>query len=74
MGGNQNITKAYDVFQALRANPTDRVLRESFSRYKDDLSTGLANLVTFYNPDTIAIGGGLSQVAVKCSNILRCLI
>ena len=27
----------------------------------DDLSTGLANLVTFYNPDVIALGGGLAQ-------------
>mmetsp|Transcript_25116 Transcript_25116/g.41845 ORF Transcript_25116/g.41845 Transcript_25116/m.41845 type:complete len:311 (+) Transcript_25116:37-969(+) len=34
---------------------------DALEDYKEDLSTGLANLVTFYNPDTIALGGGLSQ-------------
>lgn len=32
----------------------------AFAAFKNDLSTGLANLITFYNPDTIALGGGLS--------------
>ena len=35
----------------------------SWDIYCDDLSTGLANLVTFYNPDIIALGGGLGQAA-----------
>ena len=39
----------------------DAVAKQSFKDYKEDLSTGLANLVTFYNPDVIALGGGLSQ-------------
>ena len=33
----------------------------AFDAYIQDLSTGLANIVTFYNPDTIALGGGLAQ-------------
>jgi predicted NBD/HSP70 family sugar kinase len=35
--------------------------KAAFDVYLDDLSTGLANLITFYNPDTIALGGGLAQ-------------
>ena len=41
----------------------DAVAKQSFKDYKEDLSTGLANLVTFYNPDVIALGGGLSQAS-----------
>ena len=33
----------------------------AFAAYKADLATGLANLVTFYNPSLIVLGGGLSQ-------------
>ena len=39
----------------------DEIGVRTFDRYIDDLSTGLANLVTFYNPDVIALGGGLGQ-------------
>lgn len=41
----------------------------AFNNYLDDLSTGLANLITFYNPDTIAIGGGLSHAPEVFENI-----
>lgn len=40
---------------------SDRHAVNAFNAYVDDLSTGLANLVTFYNPNIIALGGGLSQ-------------
>jgi glucokinase len=43
--------------------------RRAFETYIDDLSTGLANLITFYNPDTIALGGGLSQAAEVFENL-----
>ena len=39
----------------------DKVASTAFDMYLDDLATGLANLVSFYNPDTIALGGGLAQ-------------
>ena len=41
----------------------DEVARTALNIYLDDLSTGLANLVTFYNPSVIALGGGLAQAA-----------
>jgi glucokinase len=43
--------------------------RTAFACYLDDLSTGLANLVTFYNPDAIAVGGGLSHAPEVFENI-----
>lgn len=43
--------------------------RVAFDNYLDDLSTGLANLITFYNPDTIAVGGGLSHAPEIFENI-----
>lgn len=33
----------------------------AFEAYRADLATGLANLVTFYNPSLIILGGGLSR-------------
>jgi len=50
---------AEEVIALVREN--DEIAKQAFRIYKEDLSQGLANLVTFYNPDTIAIGGGLSQ-------------
>ena len=47
------------VLQRMREG--DKVARTAFDLYLDDLATGLANLISFYNPDTIALGGGLSQ-------------
>lgn len=39
----------------------DVVAINAWMNYKNDLAEGLANLVTFYNPDIIALGGGLGQ-------------
>lgn len=45
--------------------------KQAFTSFLDDLSTGLANLVTFYNPDTIGLGGGLSQAPELFIHIQR---
>lgn len=47
----------------------DRNARTAFANFLEDLSIGLANLITFYNPDTIAIGGGLSHAPEIFENI-----
>ena len=36
--------------------------KEAFQSWFDDLSHGLANLVTFYNPSCVVLGGGMSKV------------
>eukprot|EP01038_Epipyxis_sp_PR26KG_P013091 gene13091-17545_t len=69
VGGNPNVKNAEEVilqFRAIDQNNENDSLNQNIAaialkKYKDDLSTGLANLITFYNPDTIAIGGGLSK-------------
>lgn len=50
---------ALEVFQRLREG--DEKAIQAFAIFKDNLATGLANLVTFYNPEIIAIGGGISK-------------
>ncbi|MEO9171386.1 MAG: ROK family protein [Candidatus Baltobacteraceae bacterium] len=35
----------------------------AWKRYTEDLSTGLANVIAFVNPETIALGGGVSTAA-----------
>lgn len=67
------ILKKMRTFYAMRTNGTDsdtnghaadeslELSSESWTTYCDDLTTGLANLVTFYNPNVIALGGGLGQ-------------
>jgi glucokinase len=57
LGGNA--TNAEDILKLYRA--ADSIAINAFDEFMEDLSTGLANLVTFYNPDVIAIGGGLSR-------------
>ena len=56
---NPMVTNAQEVLQLVRTG--DSIACQSFNIFMDDLSTGLANLVTFYNPDVIALGGGLAQ-------------
>eukprot|EP01035_Chromulina_nebulosa_P033306 gene33306-44586_t len=58
-GKGNAVVNAEQVVALVRQQDMDAVT--AFARFKDDLSTGLANLVTFYNPDVIALGGGLSQ-------------
>ena len=55
---NENIN-AEKIILLMREG--DEPAKQAFQHFMDDLSTGLANLVTFYNPDMIALGGGLSQ-------------
>ncbi len=62
--GAENAAQVMDKFRQGHAEA-----RSAFAGYLDDLSTGLANLVTFYNPDTIAIGGGLSHAPEVFENI-----
>ena len=40
----------------------DNIAAKAFDNYLDDLSSGLANLVTFYNPNVIVLGGGLANI------------
>jgi predicted NBD/HSP70 family sugar kinase len=47
----------------------DAQAKVALKNYLNDLSTGLANLVTFYNPDTIALGGGLAQAEEIFENL-----
>lgn len=42
--------------------PTSRDLaKKAFQNWLGDLSNGLANLITFYNPSCIVLGGGMSK-------------
>ena len=56
------VTNAEQVLQLVHAG--DAAALRALDVFLDDLSTGLANLVTFYNPDTIALGGGLAQASI----------
>jgi len=54
--------KGHDALSLLKKKRAgDAVAAQAWEVYADDLSTGLANLVTFYNPDVIALGGGFGQ-------------
>jgi glucokinase len=57
----KDIKSAYDFFLEYNKHPDNPILSNALSSYKKDLATGLANLVTFYNPDIICLGGGLAQ-------------
>jgi fructokinase len=39
----------------------DAMAKAAWTAYRADLAAGLANLVTFYNPSVIVLGGGLSS-------------
>ena len=39
----------------------DGIALSAWAAYKADLATGLANLVTFYNPSLVVLGGGLAK-------------
>lgn len=58
---------AEEVIQKMRDG--DMHAQAAFVNFMDDLSTGLANLVSFYNPSVIALGGGLSQCIEIFENI-----
>ena len=54
----KSVSNAAEVLAVLRSK--DVQAETAFRDFRRDLATGLANLVTFYNPDTISLGGGLS--------------
>jgi glucokinase len=58
---------AAEVLEIMRQG--DVRAQTAFNNYLDDLASGLANLVTFYNPSLIALGGGLSQCSELFENI-----
>ncbi len=43
----------------------------AWSNYADDLARGLANVITFVNPETIALGGGVSSAGDYMLDALR---
>ena len=58
-GPNSKGHDALGILKKKRAGDTVAAL--AWDTYADDLATGLANLVTFYNPNLIVLGGGLGQ-------------
>ena len=62
LGGSEtdvSLDDARTVVEAMRAG--EPTAKAAFTKYRADLATGLANLVTFYNPSLIVLGGGLSR-------------
>lgn len=57
--GAISLDDARSVVDRMRAG--DERARRAFEVYKSELAAGLANLVTFYNPSIIVLGGGLSR-------------
>ena len=58
-----SLDDAKSVVESARAlNKEDLEKDNFFERWRSDLAQGLANLITFYNPSCIAIGGGLSKI------------
>jgi len=64
-----SLINAEKVILAMRSGNSSA--KQAFTSFLDDLSTGLANLVTFYNPDMICLGGGLSQAPELFLNLQR---
>ena len=61
LGGDAHISldDARSVIQLMRDGNSTALT--AFRRCRTDLATGLANLVSFYNPSLIVLGGGLSR-------------
>ena len=61
LGGEEHISldDARSVIQLMRDGNSTALV--AFRRCRTDLATGLANLVSFYNPSLIVLGGGLSR-------------
>lgn len=56
---------------ALHAMNGDPDASATFSEYEDRLARGLAHIVNIVDPDTIVLGGGLSNVARLYENVPR---
>ena len=54
-----SLDDARSVMMALRAGESAAVT--AFASWKQDLAHGLANLITFYNPSCIVLGGGIGK-------------
>jgi glucokinase len=54
-----SLDDARTVVELMRSG--DEVAGKAWKLFQEDLSTGLANLISFYNPDVICLGGGISQ-------------
>lgn len=54
-----SLDDAKTVVERMRSG--DKVASDAFRTYRTDLASGLANLVTFYNPSLIVLGGGLAR-------------
>lgn len=52
--------RAEEVMAAVRAG--DAAARETFDRYLDRLARGIAHVVNILDPDTIVLGGGVSDI------------
>ena len=62
LGGSEaaiSLDDARSVVQRMREG--DAMGKAAWTAYRADLAAGLANLVTFYNPSLIVLGGGLSS-------------
>lgn len=57
-----DLNDAKAVVEIARTFTNEEHNENFFERWRNDLAHGLANVVTFYNPNCIAIGGGISQL------------
>jgi len=58
---SQSVTNALEVLTEYRKG--NQIAINAFNNYLEDLTSGLANIVTFYNPSVIALGGGLANAS-----------
>lgn len=59
----KSLDDARIIVDAARGLPDEIIDKDNFfTRWRADLAHGLANIITFYNPNCIAIGGGLSKI------------
>jgi fructokinase len=59
-GGTEGTEDAASI--AARAAAGDRAAIAAFDRYEDRLARGLASVINLLDPDTIVLGGGLSNI------------
>ncbi|KAL1504262.1 hypothetical protein AB1Y20_010671 [Prymnesium parvum] len=62
-GGDEAISLDDAKAVVLRLRQGEPLARAAFDAYRADLAAGLANLVTFYNPSLVVLGGGLARTA-----------
>lgn len=57
--GHISIFDAVEIFK--RGNEGDEIAEQVLEDFYEDLSIGLINLISFFDPEAILIGGGISQ-------------